>query len=114
MAIMFQGLDQLQIELKNRTDMDKIREVVKKNGAKLQSTMMRKANFVKGYQTGTTKRSIELDIQDNGMTAKVAPGTEYSPYLEYGTRYMQPQPFVGPAFNEVKGQFKADLEKLVK
>lgn len=113
MAVMIQGLDELEIALQNRQDMERVRNVVKEWGAKLQSTMMRNANFVKGYQTGTTKRSIELDITDNGMTAKVAPGTEYSPYLEYGTRYMQAQPFVKPSYDSIKGGFVDAMKNLV-
>jgi HK97 gp10 family phage protein len=75
--------------------------------------MQQKADFKKGYQTGTTKRSIALEIKDSGMTAEVEPGTEYSPYLEYGTRFMDAQSFVRPAYNEQKAIFKADMQKLV-
>lgn len=113
-GIVFNGLEELSEGLIKRMDLNEIRDVVKKNGADLQSTMMRKANFIKGYQTGTTKRSIELEIRDGGLTVSVSPGTEYSPYLEYGTRLMIAQPFVKPAFEAVKVRFKNDLENLVK
>ena len=48
------------------------------------------------------------------MTAEVSPGTEYSPYLEYGTRFMEAQPFVHPALEAQEGQFKSDMKKLVR
>jgi hypothetical protein len=34
--------------------------------------------------------------------------------LEYGTRFMEAQPFVKPAYEVQKEQFKKDLDKLVK
>lgn len=83
------GLVELARALKKNVKMDDVKMVVQKNGADLQRTMQRKADFKKGYQTGTTKRSIRLNIKDGGFTAEVEPTTEYSPYLEYGTRYME-------------------------
>lgn len=76
--------------------------------------MQGKADFEKGYQTGETKRSIGLEFENSGFTASVGPETEYSPYLEYGTRFMQAQPFIKPAYNEQKEKFKRDMQKLVK
>ena len=48
------------------------------------------------------------------MTAESGPTTEYSPYLEYGTRFMSKQPFVKPALEEQEKKFNADMQKLVK
>ena len=67
-----------------------------------------------GYQTGTTKRSVGLDITSGGMSAESGPTTEYSEYLEYGTRFMDKQPFVEPALDEVEARFMSDMQKLVK
>lgn len=108
------GLDKLEKQLKKNVKMDDIKRVVKHHGAQLQQRMQQKADFVKGYQTGTTKRSIDLEIKAMGFTAEVQPGTEYSPYVEYGTRYMDAQPFVRPAYTEQKEKFKRDLDKLTK
>jgi len=76
--------------------------------------IQKNADFKKGYQTGTTKRSIKLEIKDGGFEADVEPETEYAPYLEYGTRFMEAQPFVKPGYDEQKAQFKRDMQKLVK
>ena len=76
--------------------------------------MQSKADFKKGYQTGTTKRSIGLEIKDGGLTAESSPETEYAPYVEYGTRFMEAQPFVRPALEEQATQFKSDMQKLVR
>ena len=108
------GLKELEKKLKDNVNLDDVKRVVRHHGAGLQSRMQNKADFKKGYQTGTTKRSIGLEIKDSGMTAEVEPGTEYSPYLEYGTRFMDAQPFVKPAHNEQKELFKRDMQKLVK
>lgn len=114
MRIEFNGLEEIEGKLRDNCNLDDIRTVVRQNGAELQSKMQRKAVFTRGYSTGTTKRSISLELRDGGMTAAVGPSTEYSPYLECGTRFMTPQPFVRPSFNEQKTIFKNDLQKLFK
>ena len=40
--------------------------------------------------------------------------TDYSAYVEYGTRFQSAQPFVKPAYNVQKGVFIKDLERLLK
>lgn len=112
--ITIKGLDKLEKALRENATLNDVKRVVKHNGSALQRNMQGKADFTQGYQTGTTKRSIGLEIQDGGFTANVGPETEYSPYLEYGTRFMAAQPFVNPALNEQKEKFKSDMQKLVR
>lgn len=112
--IKLDGLDKLQKALKENKSMDDVKRVVRLNGSQLQKKTQINADFVKGYQTGTTKRSIGLEITDNGFAAEVEPTTDYAEYVEYGTRFMEAQPFVGPAFNEQAEKFKKDMQKLVK
>ena len=112
--IELKGWDKLEKQLKKNCEMRDVQRVVKRNGAEMAEKMVRNADFAKGYQTGATKRSITTEIQDNGFTAVVEPGTEYSPYLEYGTRFMDAQPFVRPAYNEQVIKFKSDMQKLVR
>lgn len=112
--ITIKGIDELQKRLKQNVTLDDVKKVVRQNGSELHERMQDKADFKKGYQTGTTKRSIGLEIKDSGFTAEVEPTTEYSPYLEFGTRFMEAQPFVRPAFDEQVQQFKSDMQKLVK
>lgn len=59
-------------------------------------------------------KEIATEIRDDGMTAAVGPTTDYSPYVEYGTRFMQAEPFVKPSWEEQKELFKKDMDKLVK
>lgn len=110
------GLKELQKGITERlADFPKeIKNVVKQNGADMQTLMQENADFKKGYQSGTTKRSIGLEIKHGGLTAEVEPKTEYAPYLEYGTRFMDAQPFVKPAYDEQVQQFKKDMQRLVK
>lgn len=108
------GLDKLEKALKENATLDDVRRVVKTNGAQLQQLMQHNADFTQGYQTGATKRSIGLEISEGGMTADVGPETNYSPYLEYGTRFMASQPFVRPAYEDQAAKFKSDMKKLTK
>lgn len=109
----FNGLEALGKKLSSIKDMQGAKQVVKVNTAELQSKMTRNAVFTRGYSTGQTRRSIDMTIEGDGMTGKVKPNTEYSPYVEYGTRKMTAQPFVKPAYNEQKEQFKQDMRRLV-
>lgn len=112
--IKIEGLEELEKKLKENVKMSDVKRVVRQNGAELQKRIQGKADFKMGYQTGTTKRSVGLEIKDEGLTAESAPETEYSPYLEYGTRFMDAQPFVRPALEEQATQFKSDMQKLVR
>ena len=112
--IKIDGLDKLEKKLKANATLDDVKRVVRQNGAELQKRMQSKADFTKGYQTGTTKRSIGLEIKDAGLTAESGPETEYAPYVEFGTRFMEAQPFVRPALDEQAQTFKRDLQKLVR
>ena len=113
-SVKIEGLDKLEKQLKKNATLNDVKKVVRKNGVDLQKKIQRNADFKKGYQTGATKRSVGLDITNGGMTAESGPTTEYSEYLEYGTRFMEKQPFVKPALEEQKPKFKYDMQKLVK
>lgn len=108
------GLKELQKALKDNVTMDDVKKVVRQNGSELQRKTQDNADFTKGYATGETKRSIGLEITDGGFAAEVEPKTEYAPYLEYGTRFMDAQPFVKPAYDDQVQQFKKDMQRLVK
>lgn len=111
--IRIEGLEELQKKLRKNANLDDVKKVVRQNGSELQRKIQEKADFKKGYQTGTTKRSVSLDIKDGGLTAESGATTEYAEYLEYGTRFMEAQPFVKPAMDEQARQFEKDLRKLV-
>lgn len=110
------GLDRLAEGLSRRAKLDAVRQTVRESGEQLAEGMRRQADaaFVRGYATGATADSIHAEMTDDGLTAAVQPETEYSVFLEYGTRNMQPEPFVRPAFDAHKGAFVRALEQLMK
>lgn len=124
-VIEVEGLKELQKKLKKNADLSDIKFIVRQNGAELQKRIQQKADFRGHYEwkkgsgkvfkkpTGTTKRSVGLEIKDGGMTAEAGPETEYAEYLEFGTRFMDAQPFVEPALDEQKDIFISDLKKIM-
>ena len=104
------GMEKLQKKLKKNVRLDDVKRVVRHNGAEMQEKAQRNAPV----DTGTLKRSIGIDIKDTGMVAEVEPKAEYAPYSELGTRFMEAQPYLKPAFNEQKEKFKKDMDKLVR
>ena len=112
MGLKIHGIKKLKIDLKDKAQMTLVKEIVKKHGASLQQEMVKKAVFKAGYSVGETRRSINLLNEKGGLLARVKPTTKYSPYVEYGTRFMDKQPFVKPSFQQVKKEFINDLKKL--
>ena len=114
-------MEKLQKKLKKNVRLDDVKRVVRHNGAEMQEKAQRNTEQFKGYQnpdprkrpTGTLKRSIGLEITDSGMSAEVEPTAEYAPYVELGTRFMEAQPYLKPAFDDQKEKFKRDMKKLV-
>lgn len=104
------GETKLIAKLKKNMDMDLVKKAVRLNGSELQTKAKEKAPV----DTGQLKRSIGLEITDGGLTAEVEPGVDYAAYQEYGTRFMNAQPFMRPALQEQTKQFRKDLERCVK
>ena len=103
------GMEKLQKKLKKNVRMDDVKRVVRHNGAEMQEKAQRNAPV----DTGHLKRSIGLETTNAGMTAEVEPTADYAPYVEYGTRFMEAQPYLKPAFDDQKEKFKKDMKKLV-
>ncbi len=113
MSVTFNGDKELANALNKMARTGVYKEIIKKNGAALQKTAQRKAVFKnkKGYSTGATRRSITLDLANNGLSAVIKANTDYSGYLEFGTRKMEAQPFMQPALNEIQPKFIDDLRR---
>lgn len=121
------GLEKLNAKLKKISKMEEIERIVEKHGAEMQKKAVNNASKFRGHYegrgknkhfvkpTGATKRSISVNSSKVGrFKYKVAPGTSYAAYVELGTRKMSAQPFIKPAFDNQKEEFKKDLERLVK
>ena len=107
--IKLEGMEKLQVKLKKNVQMNDVKRIVKSNGAALQESAQRKVPV----DTGNLKRSIGLEIRDSGLTAE-EPTAEYAAYVEYGTRYMNAQPYMRPSYTAQKEKFKSDLKKLTR
>lgn len=81
--------------------------------------IVRTAAFaVEGYakdivpvDTGTLKNSIQTEHLEIAKAA-IAPHTEYSAFVEYGTRKMKARPYMRPAAEKVAPQFFDELRNL--
>ena len=120
-GVRIDGFDKLEAKLKRNMNLGAVRTVVRKNGADLQTKAQENAPVgtpqstgIPGYVGGTLKRSVELDITDGGLTAEVEPAADYAAYVEYGTRFMEAQPYLKPAYDEQKKKFVKDLNELVR
>ena len=114
------GMEKLQKKLKKNVNMEAVKKKVRQHGGQLQEKAMRNAPVgtpestgIPGYVGGNLRRNIFLDITDGGMTAEVEPTAEYAPYVELGTRFMEAQPYLKPAFDDQKEKFRKDMKKLV-
>ena len=118
--ISFKGLNKLEKKLIENAKMDDVKKVVRDNGLTLQGNAVKNAGeitFNKGYFTGNLKQDVAgngFKLSDSGLTAKVGSSVEYAPYLEYGTRFMEAEPFLKDPFEQAKKEFKADIDKLAK
>ena len=115
-GVSIKGVYSIVQKMQKNASMDAVKTIVKKNADKANELMKRNASasgsFTKGYTKGDTRDSINTRITDGGLTATVSATTEYSAYVEYGTRYMDAEPFAKPAIQQVAPQFRADMEAL--
>jgi HK97 gp10 family phage protein len=69
--------------------------------------------------TGAMRSSIGTDITGHGegpgwgTEAEIGPTVEYAPFVEEGTEFQPPQPFMGPALDAVEPGFVAAIEAIL-
>ncbi|KAA0560764.1 hypothetical protein F0342_21625 [Bacillus sp. CH30_1T] len=109
------GLDALlaKLDRMDREIEDDAGKIVKNNTIEMTEKVVKNAEFTQGYQTGYTKRNIETRMVRK-LVGKTVSKSEHSGYLEFGTRFMDAQPFIFPGFYSQKKQFLDDLNRLVK
>lgn len=112
--VRLEGITELSNGLKDRSHMREVRQIVKQNGADLQTKAQSNMNetYTAGYSQGHTRDSTTLQLTDYGLTAIVAPHTAYFSYLEYGTRFMEARPTLGPALTYQALRFVDQLNML--
>lgn len=74
-----------------------------------------KAKHYAPVDEGFLKENIVTNLSDwPGMTTKIHSQASYSGYQEFGTRFMDAQPFMRPALKDISPQFKQDMEDVMK
>lgn len=66
-----------------------------------------KAKRLAPVRTGTLRRSITSRVETT--RGYVGSNVEYAPFVEYGTRYMEAQPFLEPAIDEARADIEGAL-----
>lgn len=81
-SIKLTGIRELQQAIEKREDLTPVKAIVTKHGSKLKGKTISNMNaaYTAGYSTGATARSVTNTIGDGGLSATVAPHTEYFPY----------------------------------
>ncbi|GLY08268.1 HK97-gp10 family putative phage morphogenesis protein [Actinoplanes sp. NBRC 101535] len=116
-TIWFEGIEELntvtaEIESASGTIGQRGAAVVKKCGFQVEA-------LAKGFapvDTGALKNSISTEFDGDGrfgaMTADIGSDLKYSGFVEYGTRRMAPQSYLGPALDRVEPDFVAAAEAI--
>lgn len=115
-SIQIQGIDKLTRKLIKNTALSSAKEVVKKNTAQMHDRTISNmiSAYNKGYRTGSTEDNTTFQIEDGGLSGVQTTNNSYIEYLEKGTRYMEAEPAIKPAFDAQKEVFKKEMEGLVK
>ena len=64
--------------------------------------------------TGNLRNSITHDVDDGEPAAYIGTNVEYAPYVCLGTMHMKVQPFLKPAVNDHKDEYRKILENSLK
>lgn len=98
MDIRIEGLDNLDARIdKIIRNKSKIRTALMWGASEVQRSAMR----LVPVRTGDLKRSIHIEEHDAGLTFIVEAATEYAAYVEWGTRFMEAQPYMRPGAEKI-------------
>ena len=64
--------------------------------------------------TGNLRNSITHDVDDGEPSAYIGTNVEYATYQELGTIHMKAQPFLKPAVNDHKDEYRKIIENELK
>ena len=134
--IKIEGIERFQAKIKKNVSLSDVKKVVRHYGKRMEKYAKMNTKEFKGHYewrkgegyvfvepTGNLKRGIISEskrdglgkyIVDGGMTAEVYSTAEYAGYVEVGTRYMDAQPYLKPAFKDEAENMKRDLKRLEK
>lgn len=100
------GVKEFQKLLNTEEKINKVKDVVRVNTAQL----ARNASEFVPVDTGTLARSGKSAILDSGMTGEYSFSTNYSAYVEYGTRFMYGRFYLKRAFDLQTEKFYNDIK----
>lgn len=89
-----------------------VAQVVRASGARVE----RASKQIAPVDTGNLRNSISTtqtgDGRSTSISVAIGPTANYGIFVEEGTSRMRPQPFMGPAFEQVVPQFVSAIETL--
>ncbi|HDA6868992.1 TPA: HK97 gp10 family phage protein [Staphylococcus aureus] len=110
------GLKKLMNHLKVMLDdiEDDVDDILKNNAKEGVGIAVSNAKEVmnKGYWTGNLASLIEVK-KIGDLNYRVISTAHYSGFLEFGTRYMEPAPFMFPTYQTLKKSTINDLKRLL-
>ena len=77
-------------------------------------TAERFAKKLAPYDTGNLRNSITHTVDDGEPAVYIGTNVEYAPYVCLGTIHMKAQPFLKPAVNDHKDEYRKILENSLK
>ena len=77
-------------------------------------TAERFAKKLAPYDTGNLRNSITHEVDDGEPAVYIGTNVEYAPYVCLGTIHMDAQPFLKPAVNDHKDEYRKILENSLK
>ncbi|MGH3375986.1 MAG: HK97-gp10 family putative phage morphogenesis protein [Actinoallomurus sp.] len=104
------GINALAVDLKaaGPKAVERAKVVVEKSG----HDVVAGAQAICPVDTGNLRSSIGVDFDGDGLGWDAGPTASYGLYVEYGTRYMAPQAYMGPAFDRVAADVQPLLEQI--
>lgn len=108
--VKWKGLNKMKSDLQKRSKQSdkKLDEAVQDIRIMLQGEVSEAAVFTKGYSTGNLRRLINSSQTGQARGILSSPA-HYSAYIEYGTRFMDAQPFF---FNTISKQSETIMQIL--
>lgn len=110
------GLDELIMSLHESHDEieDDADEILSTNAKAFheETDAKTKQVFVKGYTTGNLARMLK-HANTGHLEYEITSKAGYSGFVEYGTRYMNAEPFMHPVYEEFISKVRADFERLL-
>lgn len=87
--------------------------VVKKTAKDIESTAKTLAPVDTGFLRSGIKTTDLRNVSQESPSAEVVASASYSPYLEFGTSRMAPQPFMRPAADKHADAFEQAMAQII-